>query len=57
MRYFTAMRYLINGGCETEGVGSSPSNTSRIVSGTLEGWWKFYQDSPGSLIGMPPAVR
>jgi cell division protein FtsB len=32
-----------NGGCETEGVGSCAANTSRIVSGTAGGWWKFYQ--------------
>jgi hypothetical protein len=32
-----------NGGCETEGVGSCAANTSRIVSGTVGGWWKFYQ--------------
>jgi len=32
-----------NSGCETEGVGSCASNTSRIVSGTVGGWWKFYQ--------------
>ena len=32
-----------NTGCETEGVGSCGANTSRIVSGTLGGWWKFYQ--------------
>jgi uncharacterized small protein (DUF1192 family) len=32
-----------NSGCETEGVGSCAANTSRIVSGTLGGWWKFYQ--------------
>jgi hypothetical protein len=32
-----------NSGCETEGVGSCAANTSRIVSGTVGGWWKFYQ--------------
>jgi type II secretory pathway pseudopilin PulG len=32
-----------NSGCETEGVGTCAANTSRIVSGTLGGWWKFYQ--------------
>jgi hypothetical protein len=32
-----------NSGCETEGVGTCASNTSRIVSGTVGGWWKFYQ--------------
>ena len=32
-----------NSGCETEGVGTCASNTSRIVSGTFGGWWKFYQ--------------
>ena len=32
-----------NGGCETEGVGSCAANTSRIVSGAVGGWWKFYQ--------------
>jgi hypothetical protein len=32
-----------NSGCGTEGVGSCAANTSRIVSGTLGGWWKFYQ--------------
>jgi hypothetical protein len=32
-----------NSGCETEGVGACAANTSRIVSGTLGGWWKFYQ--------------
>jgi type II secretory pathway pseudopilin PulG len=32
-----------NSGCETEGVGVCAANTSRIVSGTVGGWWKFYQ--------------
>jgi hypothetical protein len=32
-----------NSGCGTEGIGSCAANTSRIVSGTLGGWWKFYQ--------------
>ena len=32
-----------NSGCETEGAGTCAANTSRIVSGTLGGWWKFYQ--------------
>jgi len=32
-----------NSGCETEGVGTCASNTSRIASGTVGGWWKFYQ--------------
>jgi hypothetical protein len=32
-----------NSGCETEGVGVCTANTSRIVSGTVGGWWKFYQ--------------
>jgi hypothetical protein len=32
-----------NGGCGTEGVGSCAANTSRIVSGAVGGWWKFYQ--------------
>jgi hypothetical protein len=32
-----------NSGCETEGAGICTANTSRIVSGTLGGWWKFYQ--------------
>jgi hypothetical protein len=31
-----------NSGCGTEGVGTCTANTSRIVSGTLGGWWKFY---------------
>jgi hypothetical protein len=32
-----------NSGCGTEGVGTCAANTSRIASGTLGGWWKFYQ--------------
>ncbi len=32
-----------NSGCGTEGVGACAANTSRIASGTLGGWWKFYQ--------------
>jgi len=34
---------LDNSGCETEGTGSCAANTSRIVSGTVGAWWKFYQ--------------
>ena len=37
---------LDDSGCETEGVGNcaaNTSNTSRIISGTVGGWWKFYQ--------------
>jgi type II secretory pathway pseudopilin PulG len=37
-----------NSGCETEGVGTCAANTSRIVSGTLGGWWKFYQGFLGN---------
>jgi hypothetical protein len=37
-----------NSGCETEGVGSCAANTSRIVSGTVGGWWKFYQGYLGN---------
>src|SRR5262249_61412429 len=32
-----------NSGCETEGTGTCAADTSRIVSGTFGGWWKFYQ--------------
>jgi len=32
-----------NSGCGTEGVGTCAANTSRIVAGTVGGWWKFYQ--------------
>jgi hypothetical protein len=39
---------LDNGGCETEGIGNCAANTSRIVSGTIGGWWKFYQGSLGN---------
>jgi hypothetical protein len=38
-----------NAGCETEGIGSCAANTSRIVSGTLGGWWKFYQGALGNM--------
>jgi hypothetical protein len=37
-----------NSGCETEGVGTCAANTSRIVQGTVGGWWKFYQGSLGN---------
>jgi hypothetical protein len=37
-----------NSGCGTEGVGSCAANTSRIVSGTVGGWWKFYQGYLGN---------
>jgi len=32
-----------NSGCEIEGGAACAANTSRIVSGTLGDWWKFYQ--------------
>jgi hypothetical protein len=35
--------FFVNSGCVTEGVGTCAANTSRIVSGTAGGWWKFYQ--------------
>jgi hypothetical protein len=37
-----------NSGCETEGTGSCAANTSRIVSGTFGGWWKFYSGILGN---------
>lgn len=37
-----------NSGCEVEGGSACASNTSRIVSGTLGGWWKFYQGYLGN---------
>jgi hypothetical protein len=36
-----------NSGCETEG-GVCAANTSRIVQGTVGGWWKFYQGGLGN---------
>lgn len=36
-------RLFDNAGCETEGIGTCAANTSRIVSGAVGGWWKFYQ--------------
>jgi hypothetical protein len=32
-----------NTGCFAEGGAACAANTSRIVSGTVGGWWKFYQ--------------
>jgi hypothetical protein len=31
-----------NANCETEGGSACAANTSRIISGTAGGWWKFY---------------
>jgi hypothetical protein len=38
----------VNTGCETEGVGTCAANTSQIISGTVGGWWKWYQGSLGN---------
>ncbi|HUI62797.1 MAG TPA: hypothetical protein VLX90_21380 [Steroidobacteraceae bacterium] len=37
-----------NSGCEQEGGTACAANTSRIASGTLGGWYKFYQGSLGN---------
>jgi len=37
-----------NSGCETEGASACAANTSSIKSGTLGGWWKFYQGELGN---------
>lgn len=37
-----------NTGCETEGASACAANTSSIKSGTLGGWWKFYQGELGN---------
>lgn len=37
-----------NAGCEIEGSTVCAANTSSITSGTLGGWWKFYQGKMGN---------
>ncbi len=39
---------FVNTGCETEAVGTCAANTSQVLSGTVGGWWKFYQGSLGN---------
>jgi hypothetical protein len=38
-----------NAGCETEGSSACAANTSSIKSGTLGGWWKFYEGRIGNM--------
>ncbi len=38
-----------NAGCETEGSGACAANTSSIKSGTIGGWWKFYEGRIGNM--------
>jgi hypothetical protein len=38
-----------NAGCEVEGSAVCASNTSSINSGTLGGWWKFYEGTLGNM--------
>jgi hypothetical protein len=38
-----------NAGCETEGSSTCAANTSSIKSGTLGGWWKFYEGQLGNM--------
>ena len=38
-----------NAGCETEGSSACAANTSSIKSGTLGGWWKFYEGQLGNM--------
>lgn len=38
-----------NAGCEVEGSAACAANTKSIVSGTLGGWWKFYQGTLGNM--------
>jgi hypothetical protein len=38
-----------NAGCEMEGSTVCTANTSSIVSGTVGGWWKFYQGRLGNM--------
>jgi hypothetical protein len=38
-----------NAGCETEGSSTCAANTRSINSGTLGGWWKFYQGELGNM--------
>lgn len=38
-----------NAGCEVEGGTACAANTKSIVSGTLGGWWKFYEGSLGNM--------
>jgi hypothetical protein len=38
----------VNSGCETEAVGTCAANTSQIISGTVGGWWKWYQGPLGN---------
>ncbi|HKT72120.1 MAG TPA: hypothetical protein VJQ47_04470 [Steroidobacteraceae bacterium] len=38
-----------NAGCEIEGAAACAANTSSIESGTLGGWWKFYQGELGNM--------
>jgi len=37
-----------NSGCGIEGAAACAANTSSISSGTLGGWWKFYQGTLGN---------
>jgi hypothetical protein len=38
-----------NAGCEIEGSSACAANTSSIKSGTLGGWWKFYEGQLGNM--------
>ena len=38
-----------NAGCEIEGATACAANTSSIKSGTLGGWWKFYEGELGNM--------
>jgi hypothetical protein len=38
-----------NAGCETEDSSTCAANTRAINSGTLGGWWKFYQGELGNM--------
>lgn len=38
-----------NAGCETEGSSVCAANTSSIRSGTIGGWWKFYEGRLGNM--------